>query len=193
MTILWINESETNRLLAYHVPFYMKEPLFRQWSWLNGRMVASDTGDPWFESSRRQTFIEHLLTIDCVENTKNRPGMAHFSKEPLFPNLINCQSYPDILWHARFECYVQSVPCLKGLKLYLGNYCPIDTYHLKSCAEGLQKLCKNRQETFIERISSFQSRQVFWAADTKFSGTNRHKNFQKQNFFEKNRSALIGS
>ena len=102
-------------------------------------------------------------------------------------------SYPDILWHARFECYVQSVPCLKGLKLYLGNYCPIDTYHLKCCAKGLQKLCKNRQETFIERISSFQSRQVFWAAHTKFSGTNRHKNFQKQNFFEKNRSALIGS
>ena len=88
---------------------------------------------------------------------------------------------------------VQSVPCLKGLKLYLGNYCPIDTYHLKCCAKGLQKLCKNRQETFIERISSFQSRQVFWAAHTKFSGTNRHKNFQKQNFFEKNRSALIGS
>ena len=182
-----------NRLLAYHVPFYMKEPLFRQWSWLNGRMVASDTGDPWFESSRRQTFIEHLLTIDCVENTKIGREWPIFQKNLYFQTWSTVSLIRIYCGMLGSSVNVQSVPCLKGLKLYLGNYCPIDTYHLKSCAKGLQKLCKNRQETFIERISSFQSRQVFWAAHTKFSGTNRHKNFQKQNFFEKNRSALIGS
>ena len=45
-----------------------------------GRAVASDTRDPRFESSHRQTFIEHLFTVNCVEKTKmkkKRPGMAH--------------------------------------------------------------------------------------------------------------------
>ena len=46
-----------------------------------GRAVASDTRDPQFESSHRQTFIEHLITVNCVEKTKIKkkcPGMAHF-------------------------------------------------------------------------------------------------------------------
>ena len=35
-----------------------------------GRAVASDTRDTQFESSHWQTFIEHLLAVDCVEKTK---------------------------------------------------------------------------------------------------------------------------
>ena len=44
------------------------------------RAVASDTRDARFESSRRQTFIEHLFTVNFVEKMKikkKRPGMAH--------------------------------------------------------------------------------------------------------------------
>ena len=46
-----------------------------------GRVVASNTRDPWFKSSHRQKFsyIEHLFTL-CIEKTKikkKRPGMAH--------------------------------------------------------------------------------------------------------------------
>ena len=35
-----------------------------------GSEVASDTRDPRFESSHRQTFIEHLFSVNCVEKTK---------------------------------------------------------------------------------------------------------------------------
>ena len=34
------------------------------------RAVASDTRDARFESSRRQTFIEYLFTVNCLEKTK---------------------------------------------------------------------------------------------------------------------------
>ena len=53
-----------------------------------GRVVASDTRGPQFESSHQQKFIniEQLLyTINCVlkrrKITKKRPGMAHFFKK----------------------------------------------------------------------------------------------------------------
>ena len=39
-----------------------------------GRAVASDTRDPQFEASHRQTFLEHLLTVNCIEKTQ----IAHF-------------------------------------------------------------------------------------------------------------------
>ena len=54
-----------------------------QWLWLSGRAVAFDIRDPQFESRHRQTFIEHLFTVNFVEKTKmkkKRPGMAHFKK-----------------------------------------------------------------------------------------------------------------
>ena len=34
------------------------------------RAATSYNRDPWFESSHRQTFIEHLFTVNCVEKTK---------------------------------------------------------------------------------------------------------------------------
>ena len=34
-----------------------------------GRAVASYTRGPWFESSDRQKFIEHLFTVNCIEKT----------------------------------------------------------------------------------------------------------------------------
>ena len=52
-----------------------------------GRVVASNTRDPRFESSHRQTFIyiEHFVYCQlCIEKTKikkKRPGMAHFFKK----------------------------------------------------------------------------------------------------------------
>ena len=41
------------------------------------QLIASDTKDPWFESSRQLI----LITINCNEETKihkKRPGMAKF-------------------------------------------------------------------------------------------------------------------
>ena len=32
-----------------------------------GRAVAFDTRGPWFDSSRRQNFIEHLFIIKCLK------------------------------------------------------------------------------------------------------------------------------
>ena len=52
-----------------------------QWCGSVGRAVASDTRDPRFKSRQRQTFIERLFTVNCVEKTKikkKKPGMAHF-------------------------------------------------------------------------------------------------------------------
>ena len=49
-----------------------------------GRAVALNTRGPWFDSSHRQNFIEHLFIINCIEKTKinkKRPGMAHFLKK----------------------------------------------------------------------------------------------------------------
>ena len=49
-----------------------------------GRAVAFKTRGPWFDSSHRQNFIEHLFIINCIEKTKinkKRPGMAHFFKK----------------------------------------------------------------------------------------------------------------
>ena len=43
--------------------------------------------EPRFDSSHRQTFIEHLFTVNCVEKTKikkKRPEMAHFKKIDAF-------------------------------------------------------------------------------------------------------------
>ena len=34
-----------------------------------GREVISDTRDPWFESSHRQTFINHSFSFNWVEKT----------------------------------------------------------------------------------------------------------------------------
>ena len=48
-----------------------------------GRAVASDTRDPQFESRHRQTFIEHLFNVNCVEKTKikkKEAGNGHFKK-----------------------------------------------------------------------------------------------------------------
>ena len=71
-----------------------------QWWWLSsldcqslvnetvGRVVASDTRGPRFESCHRPTFILDidLFTINCIEKTemkKKRPGMAHFLKKEM--------------------------------------------------------------------------------------------------------------
>ena len=35
-----------------------------------GRVVASDTLDPRFESHYQQKNIEHLFTVNCIEKTK---------------------------------------------------------------------------------------------------------------------------
>ena len=35
-----------------------------------GRAVAFNTRGPWFDSSHRQNFIEHLFIINCIEKTK---------------------------------------------------------------------------------------------------------------------------
>ena len=35
-----------------------------------GRVVVSNTRDTLFESSHRQGFIEHLITVNRVEKTK---------------------------------------------------------------------------------------------------------------------------
>ena len=34
------------------------------------RAVASNTRGPWFKSSHRKNFIEHLPTVKCIEKTK---------------------------------------------------------------------------------------------------------------------------
>ena len=41
-----------------------------QWLWLSGRAVPFDIRDPRSESRHRQTFIEHLFPVNCVETTK---------------------------------------------------------------------------------------------------------------------------
>ena len=47
-----------------------------------GRVVASNTIGPRFESSHRQNlYVEHLFTGNCIEKIKikkKRLGMAHF-------------------------------------------------------------------------------------------------------------------
>ena len=48
-----------------------------------GRAVASDARGPQFESSHRQNII-HVLTINCIENTKikeKEAGNGPFKKE----------------------------------------------------------------------------------------------------------------
>ena len=39
-----------------------------------GRAAASDTDGLWFG----KIYIEHLFSVNCIEKTKKRPGMAHF-------------------------------------------------------------------------------------------------------------------
>ena len=78
--------------MSFHKRFNLTK--VGQWLWLSGRAVASDTRDPRFKSSHRQTFIEHLFTVNCVEKTKikkKRPGMAHLKK-------LN-QSYSNLFAH----------------------------------------------------------------------------------------------
>ena len=48
-----------------------------------GRVVASTTRGPWFESSHCKFNIEHLFTVNCIEKMKiknKRPGMDHIKK-----------------------------------------------------------------------------------------------------------------
>ena len=48
-----------------------------------GRAVAANTRDLLFKSSHWQTFIEHLLTVNCVEKTKikqKEAGNGQFKK-----------------------------------------------------------------------------------------------------------------
>ena len=41
-----------------------------------GRAVASNSRCPWFKSSHRQKFIEHLSTVNCIEKTKIKEKVA---------------------------------------------------------------------------------------------------------------------
>ena len=48
-----------------------------------GRVVASNSRGPQFESSHWQHFILNII-VNCIEKTKikkQRPGMAHFFKK----------------------------------------------------------------------------------------------------------------
>ena len=54
---------------------------------LAGRAVASDTSDPRFKSSHRQTFIEHLFSVNCVEKTKIKKKEA--GNGPFFKRCIH--------------------------------------------------------------------------------------------------------
>ena len=47
-----------------------------------GRAFASDTRGPRFESSHWQKFIEHLFSVNCIEETKiNEAGNGPFFKK----------------------------------------------------------------------------------------------------------------
>ena len=49
-----------------------------------GKVVASDTRGPWFESRHRQSFYWILFTVNWSEKTKvkkKRPGMSNLKKE----------------------------------------------------------------------------------------------------------------
>ena len=49
--------------------------------WQSWQRAASDTGGPGFESSYSVTFIEQLVTINCLWKKlkrKNMPGKVHF-------------------------------------------------------------------------------------------------------------------
>ena len=68
---------------------HLKSMHYGQWLWLSGRAVAANTRDPRFESSHRQTFIEHLFPVNCVEKTKIKKkeaenGPFFFKKYVLF-------------------------------------------------------------------------------------------------------------
>ena len=54
----------------------------------DGRAVASNSGDPRFESSHRQNIIMHKVTVS-VENTNNRPGMAHILEPSSTDNILS--------------------------------------------------------------------------------------------------------
>ena len=73
--------SHVNATLIHHNAYYKK------WDFTLGsccgsvgQVVIPDSRDPLFESSRRQTFIEHLFTVNFVEKMKIKkklPGMVH--------------------------------------------------------------------------------------------------------------------
>ena len=55
------------------------------------QLVAANTRDPRFNSIHRQTFIEHLITDNCVENTKinkKEAGNGSFFKKEINAPLI---------------------------------------------------------------------------------------------------------
>ena len=62
--------------------YYAKYEAPGKWLWLSvGRVVASNTRGPQFESNDCQIF--YLTTVNCTEKTiikKNRPGMSLFEK-----------------------------------------------------------------------------------------------------------------
>ena len=44
-----------------------------------GRVVASDTGGPQFESTHRQT-LHYLFTVNCIENMYEEAGIGVINK-----------------------------------------------------------------------------------------------------------------
>ena len=49
-----------------------------------GWAVASNTRDPWFQSSHPKLYIEHLFTVNKCwkdENKEKEAGMAHFKNK----------------------------------------------------------------------------------------------------------------
>ena len=68
VVITAIGEKLTDRKnLSWH---YLKKRYTGSVCGSVGRTVASNTRDPQFDSSHRQTFIKHLFTVNCVGNTK---------------------------------------------------------------------------------------------------------------------------
>ena len=66
-----------------------------------GRAVVSDTRYPWSLSSHRQTFVDHLVTVNCVEKTKIKEKEA--VNGPFLKDLIT--SFISILglWYVRIK------------------------------------------------------------------------------------------
>ena len=62
----------------------LKNFIVGHWLWLSGRAIASDTSGLRFEYSHRQTFIENLFTVNCVEKTKIQKNGREWSPKNLF-------------------------------------------------------------------------------------------------------------
>ena len=84
-----------------------------------GKVVASDTRGPRFESSRLLSFYWTLLVVSCVEKTiikKKRPGMGHFLKKNyvdhwIWTQMLRCQYQPLCQLCHNHCCPLCSVIC----------------------------------------------------------------------------------